>query len=82
MTIGLCCLPAVNYEDILHLLKMVHYQFIFTRLVVCPDDPSPSNNYEHLELKDVGSRSVYSGLNPYVNTRGGADLTTGKCIYL
>ena len=36
------------------------------------------SNYEHLELQDVGSRSVYSGLNPYVNTRGEVDLSTGK----
>ena len=33
------------------------------------------NNYEHLKLEDVGSRSVYSGLNPYENTGAAADLT-------
>ena len=67
-----------EFESNFTQLKMVHYQCILTRLVLCPDDPPVPSIYEHLKLQDVGSRSVYSGLNPYVNTRGNADLSTGK----
>ena len=35
-------------------------------------------DYEHLKIQDVGMRSVYSGLSPYVNTRQEADKVTGK----
>ena len=36
------------------------------------------SDYEHLKIQDVGMRSVYSGLSPYVNTRQDADKVTGK----
>ena len=36
------------------------------------------SDYEHLKIQDVGMRSVYSGLSPYVNTRHDADKAAGK----
>ena len=36
------------------------------------------SDYEHLKIQDVGSRSVYSGLSPYVNTRQDADKAGGE----
>ena len=35
-------------------------------------------DYEHLKIQDVGMRSVYSGLSPYVNTRQEADKAAGE----
>ena len=35
------------------------------------------SDYEHLKIQDVGSRSVYSGLRPCVNTREDADKAAG-----
>ena len=36
------------------------------------------SDYEHLKIQDVGMRSVYSGLSPYVNTRQDADKAAGE----
>ena len=35
-------------------------------------------DYEHLKIQDVGMRSVYSGLSPYVNTRQEVDKAAGE----
>ena len=35
-------------------------------------------DYEHLKIQDVGMRSVYSALSPYVNTRQEADKAAGE----
>ena len=65
--------PAV----ILHILQIVTclVYCVWTYLVLRTDYPPVPNNYEQLKLEDVGSRSVYSGLNPYENTRPDVDLT-------
>ena len=55
-----------------------HYQCSPAWLVLCPDGPQVPSDYEHLKLQDVGTRSVYSGLNLYVNARNNAGLTTGE----
>ena len=36
------------------------------------------SDYEHLKIQDVGMRSLYSGLSPYVNTRQDADKAAGE----
>ena len=49
-----------------------------TCLDPCAGDPPVPGDYEHLKIQDVGMRSVYSGLSPYVNTRQEADKAAGE----
>ena len=68
-------------------LKVALHLFIKASMIIinaltcldpCAGDPPVPSDYEHLKIQDVGMRSVYSGLSPYVNTRQEADKAAGE----
>ena len=66
--IGLWSLGAMHSEKTVWKQYFINVYELASFLF--PDDPPVPSNYELLKLPDVGLRSVYSGLSPYVNTGG------------